>query len=178
LCTHLHFDHVGWNTHCVEGRWVPTFPNARYLFGRKEYEHWMMLRETGGYHEVRHLGECVDPIVTLGLAEFVEPTHRLAPELWLEPTPGHTPGHVSLRISSRGEEAILTGDLLHHPVQIALPRHRANFDMDKALAAEQRACFVKRYADRAALVIGSHFSDPTAGWIVREGSGWRFEGQE
>ncbi len=178
LCTHLHFDHVGWNTHCVEGRWVPTFPNARYLFGRKEYEHWMMLRETGGYHDVRHLGECVDPIVTLGLAEFVEPTHRLTPQLWLEPTPGHTPGHVSVRISSRGGEAILTGDLLHHPIQIALPRHPANFDMDKALAAEQRARFVERYADRTALVIGSHFSDPTAGWIVREGSGWRFEGQE
>lgn len=178
MCTHLHFDHIGWNTHQVEGRWVPTFPNARYLFGRQEYDHWMRLRESHGYHDVRHLGECVDPIVERGLADFVGPEHALSDEISLVPSPGHTPGHVSVRIRSRGEEAVITGDLMHHPIQIALPEHPANFDMDKTLGAETRARFVERYRNRAALVIGSHFSGPTAGWIVPDGAGWRFEGQE
>lgn len=177
LCTHLHFDHVGWNTQFKDGRWMPTFPNARYLLGRLEYDHWMMLRATGGYHDVRHLGECVDPIVEQGLVNFIDTHHRLCPEIWLEPTPGHTPGHVSVRVSSRGEEAIITGDLMHNPIQIALPRHLATFDMDRTLAAEQRARFVERYRNRAALVIGSHFCDPTAGWIVADGANWKFEGK-
>jgi glyoxylase-like metal-dependent hydrolase (beta-lactamase superfamily II) len=176
LCTHLHFDHVGWNTRYIDGRWVPTFQNARYLLGREEYEHWMMLRATGGYHDVRHLGECVDPIVSCGLAHFIESSHRLTPEIYLEPTPGHTPGHVSVRISSAGEQAIITGDLLHNPIQIALPDLIAKFDMDKTLAARQRRRFVERYRDRAALIIGSHFCDPTAGWIVADGDRWKFEG--
>jgi glyoxylase-like metal-dependent hydrolase (beta-lactamase superfamily II) len=178
LCTHLHFDHVGWNTRLINGEWTPTFPNARYLLGHEEYEHWMMLRATGGYHDVRHLAECVDPIVSRGLADFVDSSHRLSPEIFLEPSPGHTPGHVSVRIQSAGQEAIITGDLLHNPIQIAIPRHAANFDMNKVLAAEQRARFVERYRNRAALVIGSHFCEPTAGWIVADGSNWKFEGAE
>lgn len=176
LCTHLHFDHVGWNTQFIDGKWTPTFPNARYLLGREEYDHWMMLRATCGYHDVRHLGECVDPIVSRELVDFVESDHRLSTEIFLEPSPGHTPGHVSVRISSAGEEAIITGDVLHNPIQIAIPRHPANFDMDKALAADQRVKFVERYRDRAALVIGSHFCEPTAGWIVADGPKWKFEG--
>jgi glyoxylase-like metal-dependent hydrolase (beta-lactamase superfamily II) len=177
LCTHLHFDHVGWNTHWVAGRWVPTFPKARYLFGKTEHEHWMMLRDTGGYHDVRHLKECIDPIVERGLADFVGMDHRISDEIWLEPSPGHTPGHVSVHIASEGQDAILTGDLMHHPLQIALPRHPARFDMNRDAGADTRARFVERYRNRAALVIGSHFSGPTAGWIVPEGDGWRFEGQ-
>lgn len=177
MCTHLHFDHIGWNTHLVNGHWVPTFPGARYLFGRKEYDHWMMLRDTHGFHDLRHIGECVDPIIEHGLADFIGPEHEISEEISLEPSPGHTPGHVSVRIRSAGETAILTGDLMHHPVQIALPRHPARFDMDRSVAADTRAAFVERYRNRAALVIGSHFSGPTAGWIVPEGEGWRFEGQ-
>jgi len=176
LCTHLHFDHVGWNTRFIDGSWVPAFQNARYLLGRREYDHWMMLRATGGYHDVRHLGECVDPIVSLGLADFVESNHRLTPEISLEPSPGHTPGHVSVRISSAGQEAVITGDVLHNPIQIAIPHHPAMFDMDQALAAQQRVKFVERYRNRAALVIGSHFCEPTAGWIVPDGEHWKFEG--
>jgi glyoxylase-like metal-dependent hydrolase (beta-lactamase superfamily II) len=177
LCTHLHFDHVGWNTQWLDGRWVPTFPKARYLFGKVEHEHWTMLRETGGHHDLRHLTECIDPIVAGGLADFVGTDHRICEEVWLEPSPGHTPGHVSVHISSEGEEAILTGDLMHHPLQIALPRHPARFDMSREAGADTRARFVERYRNRAALVIGSHFSGPTAGWIVPDGEGWRFEGK-
>jgi glyoxylase-like metal-dependent hydrolase (beta-lactamase superfamily II) len=173
LCTHLHFDHVGWNTHLVNGRWVPTFPKARYLFGAKEWDHWQHLRRTGGYHSFEHLADSIDPILEAGLADLVGPEHRITDEVWLEPTPGHTPGHVSVRISSRGKEAVITGDMMHHPIQLAVPDLQANFDMDKAQGARTRRAFVERYQERKALIIGSHFCDPSSGWIVRDGAAWK-----
>ncbi len=176
LCTHLHFDHVGWNARFSDGRWVPTFPQARYLFGRAEYEHWMMLYRTKGYHHLLHIEECILPVMQAGLVDLIETNHQLSDDVSLEPTPGHTPGHVSVRIRSRGQEALLTGDLLHSPVQVAVPDWIANFDMDRAVAAQQRARFVRASADQPVLVIGSHFPQPTAGHIVSEGSAWRFRG--
>jgi len=173
LCTHLHFDHVGWNTHLVNGRWVPTFPNARYLFGQREWEHWEHLRRTGGYHSFEHITDSIEPILEAGLADFVGPDHRITDEVWLEPTPGHTPGHVSVRISSRGKEAVITGDMMHHPIQLAVPETQGNFDMDKQLAAKTRRAFIERYQNRKALIIGSHFCDPTSGWIERDGAAWK-----
>jgi glyoxylase-like metal-dependent hydrolase (beta-lactamase superfamily II) len=176
LCTHLHFDHVGWNAQKVNNRWVPTFPNARYLFGRIEYEHWMMLYRTKGYHHLLHVEECIMPIIDAGLVDLIEMEHRINQEVWLEPTPGHTPGHVSVRISSHGQEAIITGDIMHSPIQIAVPDWLVSFDMDRELGARQRARFVKASADKPLLVIGSHFPQPTAGHIVSDGSSWRFKG--
>jgi glyoxylase-like metal-dependent hydrolase (beta-lactamase superfamily II) len=173
LCTHLHFDHVGWNTRLVNGRWVPTFPQARYLFGKQEFEHWKQLRETGGYHDVEHLHDSIDPIVAAGLAEYVTADYRLTDEVSLFPTPGHTPGHVSVLIQSRGEAAVITGDLMHHPIQLAEPLRHGNFDMDKALGALTRQAFVERFGDSKVMIIGSHFCDPTAGWVVRDGRGWK-----
>jgi glyoxylase-like metal-dependent hydrolase (beta-lactamase superfamily II) len=175
LCTHLHFDHVGWNTRQVDGKWVPTFPKARYLFGRKEYEHWCFLRDTHGYHDLRHVDECIDPIVQAGLMELIDPDFQLTDELSLIPTPGHTPGHVSVLIRSRGEEAVITGDMLHHPIQLEVPGLEANFDMDKPTGAQTRKDFVNRFADSGTLVIGSHFAEPTAGRIVSHGGTWRLE---
>jgi glyoxylase-like metal-dependent hydrolase (beta-lactamase superfamily II) len=174
LCTHLHFDHVGWNAQRLNNRWVPTFPKARYLFGRIEYEHWMGLYRTKGYHDLLHVEECVMPIIEAGLVDLIEMKHQINEEISLEPTPGHTPGHVSVRIRSRGDEAIITGDMLHTPLQIAVPDWIGNFDMDRALAAQQRARFVKASADKPLLVIGSHFPQPTAGHIVSDGDSWRF----
>ena len=174
LCTHLHFDHVGWNAQRLNNRWVPTFPKARYLFGRIEYEHWMELYRTKGYHDLLHVEECVMPIIEAGLVDLIEMKHQINEEISLEPTPGHTPGHVSVRIRSRGDEAIITGDMLHTPLQIAVPDWIGNFDMDRALAAQQRARFVKASADKPLLVIGSHFPQPTAGHIVSDGDSWRF----
>src|SRR5206468_10588025 len=118
LCTHLHFDHVGWNTRLVDGKWVPTFPNARYLCGRKEYEHWKMLKDTHGYHDLNHMHDAVQPVVDAGLVDLIEPSHSICPELKLRPTPGHTPGHVSIAIESRGQPAIVTGDMMHHPIHL------------------------------------------------------------
>jgi glyoxylase-like metal-dependent hydrolase (beta-lactamase superfamily II) len=174
LCTHLHFDHVGWNAQRLNNCWVPTFPKARYLFGRVEYEHWMELYRTKGYHDLLHVEECVMPIIEAGLVDLIEMEHQINGEISLEPTPGHTPGHVSVRIRSRGEQAIITGDMLHTPLQIAVPGWIGNFDMDRALAAQQRARFVKASADKPLLVIGSHFPHPTAGHIVSDGDSWRF----
>ena len=173
MCTHLHFDHVGWNTRKVNGRWVPTFPQARYLFGRQEWEHWQHLRRTGGYHNIEHLTDSIDPIIEAGLADFIGPDYHLTDEVSLEPTPGHTPGHVSVHIRSRGEEAIITGDMMHHPVQLAVPGELANFDMDKEQGAKTRRTFVERYADKRVMIIGSHFCNPTSGWIVRDGAAWK-----
>ena len=175
LCTHLHFDHVGWNTRKEGDRWVPTFPQARYYFGREEYAHWQHLRETGGYHHVDHLHDSVDPIVQAGLADFIDPDFQLTDEVSLIPTPGHTPGHVSVLIRSAGQQAIITGDMMHHPIQLAVPATFGRFDMDAERGAQTRVDFVNRYTDTPTLIIGSHFSDPSAGHIVRDGESWQLK---
>ena len=175
LCTHLHFDHVGWNTHLVDGRWVPTFPKARYLFSRQEYDHWLMLRDTGGYHGINHLSDAVDPVIEAGLVDFIPHDYALTEEICLLPTPGHTPGHVSVYINSQGEQAVITGDLMHHPIQVAMPEHPATFDMDKPAGAKTRVEFVNRFQEKPVLIIGSHFADPGAGYIVRNGATWKLK---
>jgi glyoxylase-like metal-dependent hydrolase (beta-lactamase superfamily II) len=171
LCTHLHVDHVGWNTMLVDGRWVPTFPKARYLFSRTEWEYWQTVKDN---RDGDIVGDSVRPILDAGLADLVEATHRLSDELWLEPTPGHTPGHASVRISSRGVDAVITGDLMHHPVQCSEPAWASNFDVDEEAARRTRRDFLARYADRPVLVFGTHFATPTAGHIERCGDVFRF----
>jgi glyoxylase-like metal-dependent hydrolase (beta-lactamase superfamily II) len=175
LCTHLHFDHVGWNTRLVDDNWVPTFPNARYLFGRPEYEHWKMLQETNGYHDLNHMYDAVQPVVDAGLVDLIELDHDICPELSLRPTPGHTPGHVSICIESQGERAIVTGDLMHNPIQLERPDDIVRFDMDQQQGRQTRRQFVDDMANTDVFVIGSHFSHPTGGWIVRDDSGCRLE---
>jgi glyoxylase-like metal-dependent hydrolase (beta-lactamase superfamily II) len=175
LCTHLHFDHVGWNTRLVGGKWVPTFPRARYLFGRREWQHWKHLRDTGGYHHMDHLIDSIDPVMEAGLVDFIDPDFQITDEVSLIPTPGHTPGHVSVLIRSRGAEAVITGDLMHHPIQLAVPATHGNFDMDKEQGARTRVGFIERFANQPTLVIGSHFSDPTAGHVVSDGKSWKLK---
>ena len=119
LCTHLHVDHVGWNTMKVDGKWVPTFPRAKYLIGRIEYEHWSSVQDRPDMQVI--LADSVSPIVDAGLATLVETTERICDEISLIPTIGHTPGHVSVMIESKGEQALITGDFMHHPCQIAHP---------------------------------------------------------
>jgi glyoxylase-like metal-dependent hydrolase (beta-lactamase superfamily II) len=171
LCTHMHVDHVGWNTRLVEGRWLPTFPNARYLFGRNEYEHWAA---SGDDEEQVVLADSVRPIVDAGLADWVAGDHAINEELRLEPTPGHTPGHVSVRLRSAGAEAVVTGDLMHHPIQCGDPAIGSRFDVDPRLAFETRLRFLREQADRDVLVLGTHFAAPTAGWVVSAGDAWQF----
>ncbi len=172
VCTHLHVDHVGWNTRLVDGRWLPTFPNARYLFGRLEWEHW---RDEQAEDTRQILEDSVRPVFDADLVDLVETDHALCDEIRLEPSPGHTPGHVSVRIDSRGESAVITGDLMHHPCQIAHPEWGAVVDVDPAQARATRRDFLERFTDRPTLVIGTHFAGPTAGRIVRDGDRLRLD---
>ncbi len=172
VCTHLHVDHVGWNTLKVGPRWVPTFPNARYLVVRSEWEHWSK-EEDRTFGDV--LGDSVRPIFEAGLVDLVEPGHVLTDEVALEPTPGHTPGHVSVRIRSGGREAVITGDLMHHPAQCAHPGWASSADVDPEAARRTRRAFLEAQAGRPVLVIGTHFAGPHAGRIVRDGAAYRFE---
>jgi len=171
LCTHLHLDHVGWNTMRDGDRWVPTFPNARYLFARKEWEFWKDQPEEFG----PVISDSVRPIVDAGLADLVETDHALTDEVRLEPTPGHTPGHVSVRIRSAGEEAVITGDMMHHPCQIARPEWSTVLDYSAEDSHRTRRDFLARCAQAPVLVIGTHFAAPTAGRIVRDGNTYRLD---
>jgi len=171
LCTHMHVDHVGWNTRLVDGAWQPTFPNARYLFARDEWQHWR--GETQEYGPV--IEDSVQPIFDAGLAQLVDEGHRVTDEVWLEPTPGRTPGHVSIHIASRGEEAVITGDMIHHPCQIAHLDWSSTADWNQQMAADTRTSFVQRYADRPVLIIGTHFAEPTAGRLVKDGDVFRLD---
>jgi len=172
LCTHLHFDHVGWNTRLVDGAWAPTFPNARYLFSRVDYEYW----DAGNEGFAFTFGDAVRPVFEAGLADLVEMDHRVTDEVWFEPTPGHSPGHVSVRISSRGEDAVITGDLLHHPIQFVATHWPSNADVDQAMAESTRVAFRDRFADSGVRVFGTHFGGPSTGFLHRTpaGDSYRF----
>jgi glyoxylase-like metal-dependent hydrolase (beta-lactamase superfamily II) len=172
VCTHLHVDHVGWNTMLVDGKWVPTFPNARYLIGRQEYEFWAA---DGAGEQQSILDDSVQPIFDAGLADFVELDHRISPEIRLIPSTGHTPGHVSVAIESEGAKAVITGDMSHHPCQMAHPDWSPRFDSDPKASAVTRARLFAEWADEGSLVIGTHYPTPTAGRIKRDGAAFRFE---
>lgn len=173
LCTHLHVDHVGWNTMLVDGKWTPTFPNARYLFGRVEYEHWSSQTERPDMGVI--FADSVQPIFDGGLAELVEWDHQLCPEIRLAPSVGHTPGHASVWIESKGERAIITGDFLHHPCQMAHPEWSSTADSDPEQAVETRHRMFGELADTPVLMIGTHFTGPTAGHVIRDGSAFRLD---
>ncbi|MDJ0786878.1 MAG: MBL fold metallo-hydrolase [Myxococcota bacterium] len=173
LCTHLHFDHVGWNTRVVDGTRVPTFPNARYLFARVELE---------SLDEDDHAGvrsPAVAPLLEAGLVDLVETDAVLTPRIRLVPTPGHTPGHVSVAIESRGERGVITGDVLHTPLQVALPELTASpFDADPDAATRTRGRFLDAHADVDCLLLGTHFPPPTAGRVRTRGRGRYFAAEE
>ena len=171
LCTHLHFDHVGCNTMRVDDTVVPTFPNARYLFARTEWEHWRAQEDPGFAATLR---ETVEPILAAGLADLVECDHVVTDEVRLELTPGHTPGHVSVRIASQGKEALVTGDMAHHPVQWAEPTWGIAADPDGAQATRTRQRILAQHTDDDLLIIGTHYAPPTAGRLVRRDGRVRF----
>lgn len=171
LCTHLHVDHVGWNTMLENGIWEPTFPNARYLFGRVEYEHWIGESERPDMEVV--LSDSVQPIFDGGLAELVEWDHQICSEVQLMPTIGHTPGHTSVLINSNGQRAMITGDFAHHPCQMARPEWSSSADHDQSEAEATRRRILGELAGEPILLIGTHFSGPTAGLVERDGDAFR-----
>ena len=196
VCTHMHIDHVGWNTMLVDAAdasgvpgatpavgaggdardgdrvWVPTFPNARYHFVAEELTHWQSADDA---ENRRIQADSIRPIIDAGLADLVDTDHRITDEVWLTPTPGHTPGHVSVCISSSGADAVITGDLMHHPVQCAHPEWNATFDSLPDQARATRLAFLRLYGDRPVLILGTHFAAPVAGRIVSDGPSWRFD---
>ena len=174
LCTHLHIDHVGWNTRLENGRWVPTFPRARYLFGRKDWEYFSTNDAAAGAgRDV--IDESVRPVVEAGQVDLIDGTHAIEDGVLVEPLPGHTPGQVSLRLTSNGKEALLIGDLMHHPVQCAEPQWNSVACADVELARAARRRFLERYAETNVRVLTAHFAAPTGGYIVTAGNAWRFE---
>jgi glyoxylase-like metal-dependent hydrolase (beta-lactamase superfamily II) len=169
LCTHLHVDHVGWNTMLVNDEWIPTFPNARYLMGNTEFNYWIE-QEGTDYGDV--IGDSVKPVFEAGLVDLVELDHQVCEEIYLEPTLGHTPGHVSVHIESEGQHALITGDCIHHPCQIANIDWSSSADFDAAQAIKTREKLLADYADKDILVIGTHFATPTAGHLKKDGTGY------
>lgn len=174
MCTHMHYDHIGWNTMRAGDRWVPTFPNARYLFARAEWDYYTRHDD----YEYMSVQNCVQPIVDAGLADFVDTDYRITDEVELMPTPGHTPGHVSVLIRSQGVEAFITGDMTHHPVQWAEPHWSCVSDKDRLQAAQTRRLLRERLGNSATLVIGTHFPKPCAGHVTLGPEGARFKFQE
>jgi len=167
MCTHLHVDHCGWNTRQVDGRWVPTFPNAKYLFARPEYEasaaaNSIVFREN------------VLPVIEAGQAELVDLDHEIEHGIRFEPTLGHTPGHVAVSLASKGTHAVMSGDLIHSPLQLAFPEWSPKVDWDRALSARTRRRFLEQHADRDVIVMTAHFPQPSMGQVLAAGDAFRF----
>ena len=173
LCTHLHVDHVGWNTSLVNGRWEPTFPNARYVFNQGEYDFWS---KTTDEEQAETFRDSVLPILEAGKAELVSGAHEITAGVVLEPTPGHTPGHCSVHLGGGGgAEAVITGDMMHHPLQLLQPERCSRFAWDPALARATRRAFLERYAERDVRIVGTHFAPPTHGRVVGHQDAFRLE---
>lgn len=166
VITHLHLDHVGWNTIEVDGVARTTFPNARYVVARPEWEYWTDDERAGGG---AYLQECVLPLRDSGQLDLVEDTATIGDALTLVPSPGHTPGHVCIAIHSGGERAMIVGDMAHHPVQLTETEWSVMFDLDPVLAAQTRARMVEQMECDGAAVLGGHFPFPGIGRLVRLG---------
>jgi glyoxylase-like metal-dependent hydrolase (beta-lactamase superfamily II) len=172
VCTHLHVDHVGWNTRLEGGRWVPTFPRATYIFARDEFEFWKQESVTGR-EEFGLIDDSVMPVVEAGKALLVASDHVIDDRLQFEPSPGHTPGHVNVRLRTKAGEAVFTGDMMHRPIQVAETDWNSRFCSDGALASKTRRAFVEKHADADVTILAAHF--PVPGRIVAPGGRLRFK---
>lgn len=173
FCTHLHADHVGWNTRLSNGQWVPTFPNARYVFARTEYDYWENANrqhssQQGNNAPLNHgcFDDSVQPIMDAGLADLVADNYQFDDTIWFEPAPGHTPGLIVVHIRDGNEHAVLTGDVMHTPIQLANPDLSSRFCLDPDQSRVTRKALLNRYADTNTLILPGHFPGPTAGHIV------------
>jgi glyoxylase-like metal-dependent hydrolase (beta-lactamase superfamily II) len=180
MCTHLHVDHVGWNTRLLDGRWVPTFPRARYLMGQIEYEHWEQQHRLKPERPVNHgsFEDSVLPVVAAGQAEFVKADHCLFDDpsagLRFVPAPGHTIGNMMIDLRGGQDHAVMSGDVIHHPIQCAAPWLANAADFDPAAALATRLNLLRRLADTPSFLLTGHFPAPTAGRVVSHGDAFRF----
>jgi glyoxylase-like metal-dependent hydrolase (beta-lactamase superfamily II) len=179
MCTHLHWDHVGWNTRLENGRWVPTFPNARYVMARREFEHWQGVQQRGEESPHRLAFEdSVLPVVRAGQSVLVNDDYAFedgrASSLWFEAAPGHTPGNVVIHARSGDERAVFLGDVLHHQLQLAMPEWSTIACSDRAVSRATRVRLIEEYAEAGMRLLPAHFPAPAAGRIVRGGGAWRY----
>lgn len=171
LCTHLHADHVGWNTRLEDGRFVPTFPNARYVMAQRELAYWM---QAHAQDPIECIGDSVLPVVEAGRADVVATDHAIGDHVRLLPTPGHTIDHYSVRIGRTHDAAVMTGDLIHSPLQTRYPELCAKVDFDHPQATRTRRAFLERYVDTQTLCCTAHFPSPSVGRLARWDDGFRF----
>jgi glyoxylase-like metal-dependent hydrolase (beta-lactamase superfamily II) len=172
MCTHLHVDHVGWNTRLENGRWVPTFPKARYVFGKTEFDYWA---DVHAKTPVPVIADSVLPIVDAKRCEIVGDDHAIGDHVRILPTPGHTPGHAAFRLGRDKDVAVFSGDLMHSPIQTRYPEMSVKFDVDAAEAGKTRRSFLERYCDTDTLCCTAHFPSPSVGRIMRKGNGFSCE---
>jgi glyoxylase-like metal-dependent hydrolase (beta-lactamase superfamily II) len=172
MCTHLHADHVGWNTRLEDGRWVPTFPRARYLFSEKELAYWS---ERHAMKSIPAVADSVLPIVAADRADLVASDHALDDHIRLMPTPGHTPDHFSVLLGRNVDSAVLTGDAIHSPLQARFPELSMFSDFGADEAARTRRALLERFCDTDTLCCTAHFPSPSAGRLTRWGEGFRCE---
>ena len=177
LCTHLHADHIGWNTRLENGSWVPTFPNAKYVFHKDEFRYWEEHGKDwvgsgsldGGFED------SVLPVMRAGQVTLVDNDFAIDDQVTLEPTPGHSPGHVCIDVRSSAGHVVLSGDVVHHPIQIAYPEWNSRFCVDPDQSRASRKKFVDRHADQDTLILPAHFASPAAGRIVANGERCKFQ---
>jgi hypothetical protein len=167
-------DHVGWNTKLENGRWVPTFPKARYLFSKKEYEFWTGGDVPAGFAS-DPITESVLPIIEANKAELVTSDHALNDHIRLLPTPGHTPDHFAVCAGKGHDQAVFTGDLIHSPIQARYPDLVMRVDTDRAQGCATRRAFFERYCDTDTLCCTMHFPSPSVGYIKRWGDGFKLD---
>jgi glyoxylase-like metal-dependent hydrolase (beta-lactamase superfamily II) len=172
MCTHLHVDHVGWNTRLQDGRWIPTFPNARYLISKGEYAYWA---DRHARSPSAAFGDSVLPVMEAGKADLVRDDHALDDHVRLAPTPGHTPHHVAVCFGRGGDDAVMPGDIMHSPLQARHPELSPSFDFDPEASARTRRDFLEKYCGTRTLCCTAHFPSPSVGRITRWGDGFRCE---
>lgn len=176
MCTHLHVDHVGWNTKLENGRWVPTFKNARYLFAKREYAHWETEHKTNGLEtNGGSFDDSVLPVVEAGKAVMIESDHQPDPLLTIRDYPGHTPGSIAINLRDQGKEACFSGDIMHHPIQVYHPDWSSQFCWDQAMSAVSRRKLLEDCAESNALLCPAHFPGANAGYVKPEGNSFRIE---
>ena len=175
MCTHLHWDHVGWNTRLDNGRWMPTFPNARYVMARREFEHWHEVHKRGEESPHRLAFEdSVLPVVRAGQSVLVDDDYAFEDGLWFESAPGHTPGNVVIHARSRADTGLFLGDVLHHQFQLMQPAWSTLACTDVELSRKTRTRLIEEHAERGTRLLPGHFPAPTVGRIVRHGSAFRY----
>ena len=176
ICTHLHIDHVGWNTRLVDGKWVPTFPNAKYIFSRREFEHWQS--PTGGHvtlpENIAVIEDSVLPVIEAGQVEFIDDGAKIIEGLFFQDAIGHTAGHGMLKLESGNDAAIFPGDALHQPMQVFRPDWNSRFCEQPEPARATRHSILDYCHDRGALLLPAHFGAPHGGYISRHAGGYEF----